>query len=238
MMPDIVVWPSALLVPEECRPNLVPFTRSGGKSLGGAEPVVRTDLGFWSVDLSNIAIYSTQHARTWNAIRQKLGGRAGLVAVPAWSFEVAPYISGQREPTLEVLFDDDAPFDDDTPHLQNSISIVSDGLTPIGATSIRLRVIKAGADLAGVRFSFNHALYETGPVVDVTGDIWTVSISPTVREIIPTGSDLEFDMPTCLCHLAEDRGMDGGLTPIEFEQRSVSFVEATDYWNKLALGLI
>jgi len=237
-MADIIEWPSMLLVPEECRPNMVPFSRSGGKSLGGLEPVVRTDLGYWNVELTNVAVYSSDHARTWNAIRQALGGRAGLVAVPAWSFDVSPYVSGQREQVGQVLHDDDTSLDDGSPYEQGAISIVSDGVTPIGATIINLRIINAAQDLAGVRFSYNHALYETGRVVAIDGDIWTVSIWPGVRELIPSGSDLEFDMPTCLCHLQDDRGMDGGLTPIEFEQRSVSFVEATDYWNKLALGLV
>ena len=111
-------------------------------------------------------------------------------------------------------------------------------MTGIGATVIKLRIINADANLVGVRFSYNHALYETGPVISVDGDIWEVPISPTVREVIPHGADLEFDRPTCLCRLTEDRGMDGGINPDHFEQRSVSFVEANDYWNDLALGLI
>jgi hypothetical protein len=237
-MADILVWPSMLLVPEECRPNIVPFTRSGGKSLGGIEPVVRTDLGFWNIELANVAIYSIDQARTWNAIRQALCGRAGLIAVPVWSFDVAPYPSGQREPPSLVPHEDDTRLDDESLYQQGSISIVTSGSAPIGSTSIKLRIINAAADLSGVRFSYNHALYETGRVLEIVGDVWTVSIWPAIRELIPSGSDLEFDMPTCLCHPQDDRGMDGGLTPIEFEQRTVGFIEATDYWNDLALGLV
>jgi hypothetical protein len=132
-----------------------------------------------------------------------------------------------------VSHDDDSIFGDGTPYQQAAISVVSDGVTPLAATTIRLRVINAERDLVGVRFSYNHALYETGPAIDVSGDIWTLPISPSVREFIPSGAELNFDMPTCLCHLQDDRGMDGRLTPIEFDQRSVSFIEATDYWNSL-----
>lgn len=233
-MAEIIVWPHELLVPEECHPNLVPFTRSGGRTLGGVEPATRTDLGFWSIELSNIAVYSREQRQSWIAIRQKLGGKAGLVAVPAWSFDAAPYVSGEFEPPLTTSHDDDTLFDDDTPYEQGAISVVTDGVTAVGATSIRLRIIKANTNLVGVRFSNNHALYETGPVTAIDGDIWTVPISPTVRELIPAGAVLEFDMPTCLCHLEEDRGMDGGVNNIEFEQRSVTFIEATDYWSTLA----
>lgn len=229
-MADILVWPAELLTPEECRPNIVPFTRSGGRSLGGVEPATRTDLGYWAIDLVDVATFSMAQRRTWEAIGQKLGGRAGLIAVPAWSRDTAPYVSGGYEPAGLVQHDDDVPFDDDTEYQQGAISVVSDGVTPIGATTIRMRIINAASDLVGVRFSYEHALYKTGPVISVDGDIWTLPISPAVRALIPAGSDLEFDEPTCLCHLADDRGMDAGVNSIEFEQRSLSFVEATDYW--------
>ncbi|MNL31146.1 hypothetical protein D3C87_1529190 [compost metagenome] len=116
--------------------------------------------------------------------------------------------------------------------MQGAISVVTDGVTPVGATSIRLRIINAADNLVGVRFSYNHALYETGPVNSVDDDIWTVPISPSVRELIPAGADLEFDRPTCLCHLAEDRGMDIDQNAVgKFSSPSISFVEAVDYWN-------
>ncbi len=228
------MWPMTLLVPSECRANPVPFTRSGGRSLGGIERTVRTDLGFWSVDLVGIPVYSQAQRRTWLAIRQQLGGRAGLIAVPASSFDTAPYVSGEIEATPEVSFDDATTFDDGTLYEQPAITVVAHSLTPIGATIISLRAVDVAADLSGVRFSFNHALYETGPAIDVTDDVWTVPVFPSIRQLIPAGAELEFDNPSCLCHLADDRGMDGGLDMVGFERRSVSFVEATDYWNEQA----
>jgi hypothetical protein len=235
-MANIITWPHALLTPERCAPNLNPFTRSGGRSLGGVQPTVRTDVGFWSVDLENVAVHTREQRQTWIAIRQRLGGRAGLVAVPAWSFDAAPYVSGVREEEAETDHSDDSPFDDGTPYVQGAISVVSQGVTPIGATVMRLRIIHAAANLAGVRFSFNHALYETGPVTSIVGDVWELPISPSARELIPSGANLEFDRPTCLCRLADDRGMDGGINSNHFEQRTVGFVEANDYWNGLAIG--
>jgi hypothetical protein len=235
-MPDIIEWPFCTLTPSQVAPCLVPFTRSGGKSLGGVEPVVRTDLGFWTIDYSGVVIqnrYRNQW-KTWQAIRQKLGGRSGLIAVRVPSSLSAPYVSGHFEPVIEMPHDDDTLFDDDTEYLQGAISVVSVGVTPIASTSIKLRIINADADLVGVRFSYNHALYETGPAIEIDGDTWTVPISPSVRELIPDGADLEFDRPTVLCHLAEDRGMDISQDAITKNTRpNVSFVEATDYWNSL-----
>jgi hypothetical protein len=220
--------------------NVVAFTRSGGKSLGGIEPVTRTDLGHWEIDYGSIVMQNRYRDqwRTWQAIRSALGGRSGLIAVRVPSGLSAPYVSGHFEKVNETTHDDDTFFDDDTDYQQGAISVVTAEIAPIGATEIKLRIVNATADLVGVRFSFNHALYETGPVTSVDGDVWTVSISPSVRELIPLGSTLEFDQPTCLCHLAEDRGMDVTQDAIgKNASPSVSFVEATEYWNQLALGL-
>lgn len=240
-MADIIVWPICVLRPQQSAANLVPFSRSGGRSLGGIERAVRTDLGYWAIDLGSIIVQSRhpQQWRTWQAIRQHLRGRSGLIAVPVRSSTSAPYASGNFEPVAAVPHDDDSIFDDDTAYAQGAISVVTEGTTPIGSTVIRLRIINAAQDLVGVRFSINHALYETGPVISVDGDVWTLPIWPAVRELIPAGSDLEFDQPTCLCRLVEDRGMD--IQPDRVRKvayPSVSFHEATDHWNDLALGLI
>ncbi|WP_288430201.1 hypothetical protein [uncultured Agrobacterium sp.] len=237
-MSDILVWPQDVLTPLACYPNITPFSRSGGRSLGGLEPSVRTDLGFWTIDLSDIPIDDAAQRRTWLAIRNALGGTAGRIAVPAWSQDVAPYVDGKYEPETYLPHDDDTSFSDGTLYSQGAIVVQTVGVTPLAATVIRLRVIHAEADLVGVRFSYQHALYETGPVIDIDGDVWTVPISPTVRAPIPDGADLEFDRPTCLCRLSSDDQMGAGVDPVPFERRSVSFVEDNDYWNKLALGLL
>lgn len=240
-MASIIEWPFCLLTPRQVQANVVPFTRSGGKSLGGAEPVTRTDLGYWSIDYQSIAMrnrYRDQW-KAWQAIRQKLGGRSGLIAVRVPSSLSAPYLSGKFEVSTDHSHSDQSLFDDDTPYEQSAISVVVDANAPIASTTIRMRIIKASPDLVGVRFSYNHALYETGPVLEVDGNVWTVSISPSVRELIPSGADLNFDRPTCLCHLSDDRGMDVAQDAISKNSSpNVSFTEATDYWNQLALGLI
>ncbi len=237
-MADIIVWPRSVLTPLTCQPDLVPFTRSGGRSLGGIEVAVRTDLGFWSIDYSDIPVSSVDQRRSWLAIRNTLSGRSGLVVVPVWSQDVAPYASGKYEGNIEVPHSDQTPFSDGTMYTQGSISIQSAGVTPIGQTTIRLRVVRGSRNLSGVRFSYAHALYETGRIIEDDGDTVTLAISPTIRATIPDHADLEFDEPTCLCHLSSDDQMGAGVDPVPFERRSVSFVEANDYWNKLALGLV
>jgi hypothetical protein len=179
-----------------------------------------------------------EHWQTWQALRQKLGGRAGLIAVPVRSGLSAPYESGRFEAMPATTHSDGSTFSDQSHYVQGAISVKSVGVTAIGATTIKLRIIKADESLVGVRFSYNHALYETGPLIAVEDDVWEVPISPSVRELIPADADLEFDQPTCLCHLADDRGMDVTQESIARNSYpSLRFVEATDYWNALAVGL-
>lgn len=237
-MADILVWPHDLLTPLACYPNIVPFSRSGGRTLGGIETATRTDLGFWSIELADVPVHSPAQRRTWLAIRRDLGGRPGLVAVPAWSHDVAPFASGEFEPEILTTHADETAFSDGSKYLQGAISIRSVGVTGIGQTVIRLRVVHGSLDLSGVRFSYGHALYETGRLMDLDGNIATVSIWPTVRATIPADAELEFDRPTCLCHLASDDQLAAGVDALQFERRSVQFVEATDYWYRLAKGLI
>ncbi|MBY3255584.1 hypothetical protein HFO09_07745 [Rhizobium laguerreae] len=236
-MTDIIEWPLCLLRPQQVSANLVSFSRSGGRSIGGVERVTRTDLGYWAVDYGAIGLRNKDRDqwRTWQAIRQSLGGRAGFVAVPVRASLSAPYVSGHFEPATDTTHDDGSFSEDGAHWVQPAISIVSDGVTPIGSTTIRLRIVNADTNLSGVRFSYNHALYETGVILEEGDDIITVSISPTVRELIPSGAELNFDRPTVLCHLAEDRAMDITQDAIAKNSRpNVSFIEATDYWNDLA----
>lgn len=227
---NVIVWPHAVLIPAEIRPNIVPFTRSGGRSIGGIEPVTRTDRGFWSIDMERVALHDRATRQTWEAISEMLGGRAGIIAVPVWSFATAPYVDGIRLEPLSLPHSDGSRFSDGSGYRQRRIIIKSADAVAIGATSIRLQIINADPNLVGVRFSYEHGLYKTGPVTLISGDYWTVPITPAARTVIPAGADLEFDMPTCLCRLEVDRGMDAGLNANGFTDPSVSFVEATDQW--------
>ncbi|MBD9640736.1 hypothetical protein IB277_31045 [Ensifer sp. ENS07] len=222
----------------EIAANPVPFSRSGGRTINGLERTIRTDCGFWSIALNGVMLHSKAQRRVWNALRTGLGGRSGLIVIPAWSWDTAPYASGEFEPDVYVPHSDGTSFSDGTMYRQGSISVRCAEDVPIGATKIRLQVLEAENDLAGVRFSFNHALYETGPAVSITGSTWEVGLFPAVRAPIRANADLEFNRPTCLAHLQDDRGMDVSMNPSMISEHSVNFVEAVDYWSDLAAGLL
>ncbi|MDO6966997.1 hypothetical protein [Rhizobium alvei] len=233
-MSTFIHWPLGLLTPESIAPVIVPFTRSGGRSLGGVEPVTRTDLGYWEIAYGNVPVIGTAKERTWNAIAAILSGRSGLIVVPLAGNAAQPYASDEYELPSTLTHSDGSTFSDGTGYRQGAISIRSAGAAAeIGATTMRLRVDRGSLDLAGARFSYKHALYQIGQVLSVSGKVVQVTITPSIAATIPLDSSLEFDNPTCLCHLADDRGMDGGYNADGFEQRSVTFREATDYWSSL-----
>jgi hypothetical protein len=235
-MSQFLHWAADILPPGEVMANLVPFTRSGGRSLGGIERTTRTDRGYWQITLDQIPVHSPAQRRVWNALRTGLGGRAGLIAVPVWSFFSAPYASGHYEEGSTALHDDGAPFSDGSTYAQGAIDVQMASYAPIGATVVSIRLGNA-TSASGIRFSYRHALYETGPVIGEVGqNVFQVPVFPAIRMPVPADAQLELDEPTCLCHLQEDRGMDQQEGISILQRRSVTFVEAVDYWNDLALG--
>jgi len=235
MAVDFIQWPTKLLRPATTLVSPVGFTRSGGRSLGGIERTTRTDRGFWRISLNDVSVWSPAMRRTWNAIRTKAGGRAGTFAVPAWSFDSAPYASGQRERSILTTHADGTTFDDGTSYYQGSIDIQMATFAPLGAAVVTLRLVHAST-AAGIRFSYQHALYETGPIIgQPTETTFQVPVFPAIRQAIPAGATLECDNPTCLAHLVDDRGMDISLNNTEIDTASVEFVEAVDVWNDLAI---
>lgn len=231
---DILVWPAAVLKPQQVLPSPVPMSRSGGVTLGGTEFPTRTDTGYWSIAFKGVLLGTPAHRKQWNLVRTRAGGRAGLLAVPVVSFDTSPWAAGTVNGRTLTTHSDGTRFSDGGRYSQPTIIVEMVEAAAIGARLVTLRRIAGIDELSGVRFSYNHALYETGMPTLVDGDDWTVEIFPAIRAAIPAGAALEFDLPTCLVHLATDRAMDVSLSIGNVDRRDVAFLEATDYWSALA----
>ena len=237
LLPNHIVWPEDVLSPNSLQANIVPFSRIGGRTLTARAKTTRTDRGFWRVELSGIHLGSSHERRAWQAIRSTLAGRAGLIAVPVWSFDSAPYLNGCIENRVCTPFSQGECFEDGSSFEDASICVQTVDDIPLGATVCRLRLINGEADLSGVRFSYGNALYETGQLLDLEDDIFTVRLAISCRAPIPAGVELEFDRPTCLCRLADDSAMDLALSHHGNDIVSVAFTEAVDFWSDFAAGL-
>lgn len=236
-MADIIHWPSKLLKPQSSPFDVRPFTRTGGRSLGGLTRSTKSDRGWWVGSYNNILFRrgNFDQQRTWNALRVALDGSSGLVAVPVCSTALWAGMDIDKFPVHELPHDDDTFFDDDTGYAQGNVRLEMASFAPIGSPIVTLRLWDLDR-VDGVRFSYQHAMYETGRVLArPTSNTFQVEVFPAVRAPIPADALLEAERPTVLCHLASDSEMDrdpGGAYP------SVGFVEAVDYWNDLARGLV
>lgn len=237
-MPDILNWPAGLLTPQSSPFNIVPFSRSGGRSLGGISRTVKSDRGWWAGSYNGVVFrrgnYDQQ--RTWNALRVAAGGQSGLFAVPVCSTALWARLGlefGQKVPHA-----DGAPFDDGANYRQGAAQLEMVSFAALSSTVVTLRLIDI--PLRGsIRFSYQHAMYETGRILtQPAGDTYQVEVFPAIRAPIPVGALLEADCPTVLCHLASDTEMDIDMGVTRTPRPTVNFIEAVDYWNDLANGLI
>lgn len=237
-MTDIIHWPAELLTPTSSPFDPTPFTRSGGRSLGGLARYTRTDRGYWTGSLNSIVFrrgLQFDQARAWNRIRTDLGGQAGLIAVPMCSTRVwaSPGFT-DFSPGL-YPHDDETPFSDETEYYEGAVRLEMAAFAPLGSTVVTLRRL-TGSVIEGVRFSYQHAMYETGSLIEQTAEnTYRVPIFPAIRQAIPVDAWLEADRPTVLCRLASDTAMDIEFPGAAMPRPSVSFVEAVDVWNDLAL---
>lgn len=133
-----------------------------------------------------------------------------------------------------VAHSDGSTFSDGASYRNEPALLQMEEQAQIGSTVVKLRGLQEGLSLSGIRFSYFHALYESGPVIEKNGDVIQLPIFPAVRAKIPAGALLNVSEPTCLMHLASDNQMDMefGLSPVT--NKSLSFVEAIDYWDEEA----
>lgn len=236
-MPDIITWPAALLTPQSSPFNPRPFSRSDGRTLGGIRQAIRTDRGYWAGSYQGVVFRrgNADQRRTWNALRVALTGSVGLVAVPVCSSDL--WTGYGLKFGLGMTHDDDTPFADTSLYTQDAADLSMGADATLGATVVTLSC--AIPNISGIRFSWHHAMYETGRILSEPGEgLYQVEIFPAIRAPIPAGESLETERPTVLCHLASDSEMDLDLGVSRTPRPTVNFVEAVDYWNQLALGMV
>ena len=235
-MMEPIIWP-LVLCPERIEVNQRPFSRTGGRTLGGLTRSTRTDRGYWLISYKGLSLFGSDRRRLWNALRVTTCGMPGLLAIPVWSHDSAAWpANADRRGMIRTRHSDHTKHSDHTPYVQKSIMLEAAQAAAIGDTVMMLRVTMGIEGVYGIRFSYKHALYETGFPREGSGEgVWVVPVFPAVRAPIPEGAALESTMPTCLVHLLADNAMDTTFTAGFFDKVDVEFVEACDEWNDRAL---
>ncbi len=233
-MPDFIVWPKSVLKPGTCQFTEETFSRSGGTSLENSEIVTQTDLGKWRAEIGSVPLYYPNEWRAWRAISTYLNGRSGIVAVPASERFTAPYAGGIPSIPSASTHSDGSTFSDGSQYRTRSIDLKMSTAAALGATVVSIEAVNAGEDLTGIRFSYKYALYQTGELIQKTGDVWQMRVFPAIRQAIPVDAVLEADDPMCLMRLESDTEMSVQEIPNRLATPSIRLVEAVDYWNDLA----
>lgn len=221
MIADIV-WPSYALAPARGRVSIVCANTGGGPSMNGLEQIVASDAGYFALSMLDIHMLTNGQMQLWNQLEAVLGGRAGTALVPALDGRRAPWPDGVTSYGA-IPHGDGALFSDGTGYTQPVIDIVTNAAIAEGATTAELLVNLAGDLIGGMHFSYGERLFRIKNVVDVTGDVWTVSLAFPAREAVPAGVRLEFDEPYFRARLATDTEMAIDILP--GEQVSVHWTE-------------
>ncbi|WP_153042428.1 hypothetical protein [Pseudovibrio sp. W64] len=233
-MTNVIHWPHSLFA-SQGKPTFQkrPFSRSGGMTLGGRELVTQTDLGFWRAMIPNIVLRrrDLRHEEAWNGVEVALQGQVGLVIVSV-SHVTSQVQKLAKQARAYVPHADGTEFSDGTSYESEPAFVQLEEEANLGATVLKLRGLQSGLRLSGIYFSYLHALYMTGPIIEADGDVVRVPIFPAIRAKIPAGALLNVAEPSCLMKLASDNELDLNFGSSCFITKTVHFVEAIDYWDK------
>lgn len=222
----VVEWP------RELAPRAVSFNLRGEVSRGGVSLTNRTqvaviDAGYWVAEYSAVPVETPERVKLYRRVRAKMRGGGGLVAVPVFDQENAPWPVEGIWSAPSTGFTDGTQFSDGFGFFEPAIQVTASADAAIRATTITAEVAAAGEIVGGEYFSVRDRLYQIEEVLDVavTSSEQTWLIKPGLRAAIADGDDLNFDRPTCLMQLAEPGADDLDLEVGRYGFPDLSFVE-------------
>lgn len=225
-MASIIDFP-ATLTPQAATVQDVRQSRSGGRSVSGAEQIVETDAGYWRMSLV-FDIRRTTKIVLWRALRAKLRGRANILrcgpfdcARSAGRLELGPAHG------VDALHSDLAPFSDETPYVSAMTDAVLSTAAVVRARTIVATVAGATARIeAGVYFSIADRLHIIEDA-EVSGGSATITFWPPLRAAADAGTVVEFDHPRGLWRVADDETGQLALQALRMSSVQLDLVEAS-----------
>lgn len=221
-----LMWPDAILRPQNVAFDLAPRTLAGPSSVSGFTQVVASDAGIWKAKYGSVIINRRQHVLAFRAIDALLEGRMTPILVPLCrGYQPVPAGAVAAGLYGEVPHSDDAFFDDDTGYVGSVIDVTVSADAPARAVSIPVDIGYAGDIEPGQHFSIGERLYRVRSITFASLTAATISFRPPLREAVTSGDRLEFDNPVCRMRLAADDAMNLELQLRRFGSPSVEFIE-------------
>lgn len=204
------LWSRKMLPPQEPMFAFTPMSVTGPISGTGEADVMEGDAGFWRVTFGSVVVNNTQRVQTWNAYSALFNGRYGSMIVP-YCRGNQPLVEGLDAPYDEVLFDDDASFDDDSGFVGGVIDVRMAADVAKRVAVLPVAVYRIGAVQPGHRFSIGERFYEIRSIIFSSETQAVIKIRPPLRESVLAGAELNFDDPVCRVRLMTDTAMDLAL---------------------------
>lgn len=218
-------WPSDL-APRRVAFSLRGQVIAGPVSLTGRSQATATDTGYWTAVLSGIPTGGAARVKAYRRLLGQLAGGAGIVKVPAFDREQAPWPVAGVYTATPSDFTDGTEFSDGTGFFEPVIKVTAGADAAIGATQIAVVVASADTIVGGEYFSVHGRLYRIESVLSVSGGNQAWAITPAVRAAIASGARLDFDRPVCRMRLAAEGEGDLDLERGLYGFPSMTFVEA------------
>lgn len=215
--------------------NLSAATIAPGQTASGTFPLAMfAGGGIWTATLTDINLVTEDEVRVFRAVRMMAEGGATPILVPRrGELKLAPWPNFGAGPVTsysDIPFSDGSLFSDGSGFCQSVISIQTVAAASLRDTTLTLQIIAGSAFRGGEVFSIVHAIegermYEVANVtIDGTGNS-VVTIRPPLRDDVPAGTALNFDLPRCIMRLAKPDAMDLDLSTFPYPKQTVSFVE-------------
>lgn len=202
----IYVAPALLARRMATQPELVRRVISPGATMSGLVPAISTDGGgLWKFDLDDVHLKTDNARRAWRAIAGLCDGGANKLIVPICDARHQPWplVGGVPLRSYDPLpHSDDSFFSDGSGYAQPVIDAVTVGAVALRSTQITIDFNYGGPPVGGEHFSVDHPtvrhrLYRIVKVEE-SGANYLCTIRPPLREAVPTGTSLDFDLPKCV----------------------------------------
>lgn len=210
--------------------NIVGNTATAGQTATSSVDIRSDGGGLWTASLNDIQFWDQTFTLLWRSIRQLCNGGVNPLVVPRNDAIFAPFPVGPRSYS-PIKFNDGTLFSDGTGFTQSVITVEASGGAPLRATSMELLLINCGALVGGEAFSichptYNWRMYEIASAVVIDSTHVSITFNPPLREAVPDGAGIEFDLPRCTMKLVNAASMDLNVTTWPFSLATVKFVES------------